>query len=99
MSPTEFLRQIVLRSHKPGLISEPDAVLFSDQAQICVVEESKSPEQPVVKPVSIAPGLKIGPLPLAVTMPDGTSATAVVVSEPAAARLVQAANLISRFQE
>ena len=99
MKPSDFLREMCQRSHNPGLKLHDGMVLFSDQAQVCSIVHFHHSGIPCVQLVSDSPCIDIGPLPLAVTMLDGTSGTAVVVSRAAAEKLLQAAGLIFHFQE
>ncbi len=99
MTPTDFIREICLRSHRPALVFDLDTALFSDQAQICRVDHWHPSGIPSLKPLWESAGIDIGPLPLAVILPDGTPGTAIAVSMATAEKLVTVVRLISRFQE
>ncbi len=99
MRPSEFLREMCQRCHNSGTILQEGMVLLTDQAQVCSIVHFHHSGMPCVEPVSDSPRLDIGPLPLAVLLPDGSSGTAIVVSLATAEKLVQATGLIFHFQE
>ena len=99
MTPVSFLRNICMMFHRPELAFREGTVLFSNQSQVCLADVWNQSGVPCLQPLQESAGIDIGPLPLAVTLPDGTPGTAIAVSMAAAEKLVSVVSLISRFQE
>ena len=99
MTPAGFLRNICMMFHRPELAFREGTVLFSNQAQVFLVGSWHPSGVPCLKPLQKSAGIDIGPLPLAVILPDGTPRTAIAVSMAAAEKLVTVVRHISRFQE
>ena len=99
MTPVGFLRNICMMFHRPELACREGTVLFSNQSQVCLVDFWNESGVACLQPLQESAGTDIGPLPLAVILPDGTPGTAIAVSMAAAEKLVTVVKLISRFQE
>jgi hypothetical protein len=99
VTPADFVREICLRLHRPELVFDANATLFSDQAQTCFIDHWHPSGVPCLKPIQGPARLDIGPLPLAVILPDGTPGTAIAVSMTAAEKLLKVVRLIARFEE
>lgn len=99
MTPVGFLRNICMMIHRPELALREGTVLFSNEAQACLIEVINQSGVPCLQPLQESTGIDIGPLPLAVTLPDGTPGTAIAISLEVAEKLVTVVSHISRFKE